>query len=250
MDGLNRRQYSAEGLRERTGCPASFFRHLLRHCEIGIGSRLCVAENNELRLTCFLRSLGIETSPYLIGTPAANHTNAASVCGEAGSTGPPPRKLDFDMAIVRDHQATNGSLIGPLALQATAELLSILRPGGRLLFLHERQAAASVLVHRAYDGNRSPRHSSDCYQRHLSCFPGQRHVAEHQYGLLTRLVGRWRGASQLICMESITIRIPDYRMPRAQWLEIARGAAAAITGPCCPAAAGASAPNEMDRRAA
>ena len=35
-----------------------------------------------------------------------------------------------------------------------------------------------------------------------------------------------------------------------QDLEIARGAAAAITGPCCPAAAGASAPNEMDRRAA
>ncbi len=130
--------------------------------------------------------------------------------GFSGAFPHPPHH--FDLVLVREVRTYAVDLRGPEALTASANLLSSLRPRGRLVFLvpgHEADAAARI----------------DGLREHLTAFPGTCDVRRFEDGIgrfldFEWLIGRHRNVELMF----VTLRVDRKPVTRLKWHQLAREA--------------------------
>ena len=210
-----------------TGLPRRLLRHLIVSQGIGVGSRVLDAGCGSGELTGYLSLLGIDatgldSSPAAIAAARRAVPNLDFHLTRSEQDVPPPDR-PFDLVIVRELTLYRESLASREAFRTTARLLSGLRPGGTLSFLTQTGAA-----------QQSSAHTTACYRRHLSGFPGAAACVLFRDGLLQQFSPEWLSrrrspAGHLV----ITIQTPSPAVEQREWLRYAESAAATHRQPCC-----------------
>jgi len=229
VDWLHRLPLELGQLLDYTHLPRRVLRHVIFAHEVGVGSRVLVAGRDDGELVRFFDRLGFSASGFDetdSGKVAAFGMSPSSLfnAGEEGTPLPVERDR-FDLVVVRDLRAYQGSLFSVSALEATAKLMACVRNCGHLVFV---QRVATLLSSGAGG------HSPSCYVRHLSCFPGTCAFAEFPVGQTRsrswQEILRFRRLSQIA---AVSLRCPSQPIPRSDWLSRARAAAEAHAQPCC-----------------
>jgi len=125
----------------------------------------------------------------------------------------------FDLIIADELNLHRDNLLGLPARQATAELLSQLKPQGELVIVRE-------------PGNPG-QHDVACWTRHLACFPGHLETFEYPTPLFSREMMRWvvRGVRPEPFL-TVSLKIPPESLSLMEWCRHAqRGLLTSST--CC-----------------
>jgi len=219
---------------EQTGIPRSVLRHLIASPPLSVGSSILDAGCGKGELAGYLARLGFEVaglddSPESITAARRLRRNVEFHCGSAAAVPFPVHQ--FDLVLVRRLATHRGSLFSNAALRATAQLLSCVRPGGRLVLLERTQMndVGDVSGHGEY-----------CVSRHLGCFLGHVHVGGFrdtapQHSGWKYWLERAERAAYLVA----TLECPPEPHSRIEWLRMAEDSAAENYGPCCAWAADA-----------
>ena len=200
--------------------PRRFLRDLLVGCDAGIGSKLIDVGCGEGDLAAFCQTLGIDVAGFdddaeaieagRIAHPDLNlhvGTLANSVPFAAG---------EYDAAIVRGMDVYEDSLDGIEAFASTANLLSCLKPLGKLVFLFED--AVTDLKNRANV-------RQDELAEHFAHFPGRCRQEVYAEG-----IGRFISPSFMLGRRSregyslLTMQVPPKAVSRLEWHGFAREA--------------------------
>ena len=210
--------------------PRPVLRHLVREQGIWVGSRVIDVGCRTGDLVRFLTELGIDASglddsaedvaaarrvsPRLDFRVGIDPWNSSKRLG-----GP------FDVILVRDLAVYHDNVFSPSAFASTGYLLFSLRPGGRLVFLKVPET----------DSNQRPDgHDISCFARHVSFFPGTCRVSHVRSGFDLR--STW---SQLIRRQpldnyqTVSLRIPEEPLSRADWAQLAANAGEPDAELCC-----------------
>lgn len=129
-----------------------------------------------------------------------------------------------DLIVLRDLPAFESNLFNAAVRQQTAELLSLLKPSGRLVFLHRSDCGFG--------------HQPDCWVRHLACFPGRIEHAETWDSLFDW--SRWElfgPKEHRPTTHLISITIPAEPLTAADWHDYAHHGLLTSQRTCCAAAA-------------
>jgi len=227
VDRLHHSPIETERQYGQTGLPRRLLRHLIVSHGIGVGSRVLDAGCGSGELAGYLSLLGIDvtgldSSPIVIA--AARQTfpklDFHLTCSEHDIL--PPDRL-FDLVIVRELSLYDQCLASKETLGMTARLLSGLRPGGTLVFLTPTAVSDD-----------SSTHTTACYRRHLSGFPGNATSMIFQNGILQQFIPGWLSRRRAPSGHLLTgIQIPSLPLKRSEWLRHAKSAAAKDNRPCC-----------------
>ena len=152
--------------------PTGFVRTLLSDCKIPFGARVLDIGPANARLQQQLLFLG--------GKPEALHTSGASGHLDRLLRNLPARA--YDLVLMRAGLGNNRDLLDPAALDATAQLLALVRPAGHLILLNRREPAWEALP-----GG----HLQSCFARHLACFGTSSHVFQVHDGPLNWRTWSW-----------------------------------------------------------
>lgn len=200
--------------------PRLFLRDLIVGCDLGYGSKLIEVGCGTGELAAFCDSLGIEVAGFddqadKIAVAAASYpkiefhsgTLANSIPFEAGA---------YDAALVRGMNVYQNDLHSIEAYASTANLLSCLRPLGRLVFLFE-----DSLAEIGDSNNRRQQELSE----HFSQFPGRCRPEVYAEG-----IGRFVSPSFLLGRRPrrghtlLTMQVPPKPVDRLSWHTYAREA--------------------------
>ncbi len=218
----------------RPGLSRRVLRHLLCSRRVGIGSRVLDAGCGGGHLTQFLHQLaidaaGVDASEIAIeqARRAAPHLQFACV--------PDGEKLpfaeqEFDLVVARSLISHQADLLGAAALHVTANLLSVVRPGGELVLVARFEPQWA---------DQPGGHLRSCFARHFAPFPGQCKVSYIADSLLTPAAWKWVvGRQPRWGYVAAALRIPERPIPHAQWHAwAAQGRAMGGDNACCAWAA-------------
>lgn len=218
---------SYEGL-ERSGLPRRAIRYLLESPGLAVGSSILDAGCGSGELAWYLACLGFQVTgfdecPEHIAAARRSATTADFSCGASLSIPFPQHR--FDLVLVRQLNVYSGSLYSLGSLQTTAQLLSCVKPGGRLVILEHRDTTAAG----AAEG-----HGEECLQKHLDGFTGEVSTVDLQDpaiqpGVLkTWLVRRPRAG-----FVAASIEIPEEPIHRSEWLRMAEKRIFLRQSACC-----------------
>jgi hypothetical protein len=230
MNLIKQSRFASYRYLANTGLSATFFRHLFRKCDIGVGSRVRIVGDTDGDVSTYLKFLGVDvfSASHSSNQPPLK-MHAAESCDDASDFADTP----FDLILSCVQPSAESSLLDETAVQATVGLLSSLRPGGFGVFI-----TASFLGSKSAD-NPSPQaenkagHSVHCQLRQLECFPGASGMKTHRLGWFSSLVRKLRGNRGSGLVESAMLRIPEYSVTSDQWQAIAQNATLADHEPCC-----------------
>ncbi len=142
-----------------------------------------------------------------------------------------------DLVIVHDLAEFETNLFDADVRRQTAELLALLKPNSRLVFLHREDSSFG--------------HQPECWVRHLACFPGRIEQQETWDSLFDW--SRWElfgPREHRPTTHLVTITVPAEPLTSADWHDYARHGLLTSQRTCCAAAA-ASMPEALRvRRAA
>jgi SAM-dependent methyltransferase len=138
----------------------------------------------------------------------------------------------FDAVVVRERPEWSGSLVGPTVRDALASLLSVVRPGGRL-----------IVAQRLPGGKRGgwAAHAAACHAQSLEPFPGR--TSLHFAGDGVADPGAWRwllGFGARPGWQATVHRVPLIPVSAGEWSRCAGAVLSAA--PCCAYGAQAAAP--------
>lgn len=206
---------------QQSGLPRHVVKQLVDRLGVGIGGRVLVAGRDCGRLARLLSGLGIDVAGIDdSGPPLRPSTTAGGdleiVAADPETAVPFPGR-SFDAVIAGDLAAYRRSLHSPATLRTTANLLSTLRPGGKL---------AVVL---AADG--SALHRPQCFERHLQTFGDDVETIRQTEGFLARW-NPWR--KEPGCRQTI-FTAPAALRTRQTWLQLAAESTLHPSAMCCPA---------------
>lgn len=210
--------------------PRALLRRLLLHHRIGIGSRILVVglvhEPLAAQLTPFgLQLHELDERPDHVLAARREHAELRIDHWREGEPLPLADDLRFDLVLVRDRAEFHQASISPRVTQLTADLLSVLVPGGSLVFAGEFSAHEQVLGH-----------SPDCLGRMLSEFSGTFSRTRIRRSLWSPAVWhRLLTTGRREAREMISLTIPDTDISRTQWRrEALRISGSGLT--CCQTA--------------
>lgn len=131
----------------------------------------------------------------------------------------------FDIVLVQSLPQHFPSLCGTESLQATAELLAHVRPGGRLVVLGRSEPT----------WNQFPTgHLRSCYARHLGCFDGLCQVYYFGDPWTNWKTWNWMvGLQPRSGFIAASLTIPEQPMERTYWTSAAQREAHRTVGECC-----------------
>ena len=231
----------------RTGLPRRVLRHLIFAHETGVGSRILEVGCGTGELVSFFDQLGfvavgIDESSENLEQAGQTAPSADFFCGCVDETLAIPTD-SCDLVIVRARSPFSGNLFDRKALRTTANLLTMLRPQGHLVFVVEPPPIIESL--------KSPGHTGDCYMRHLAAFPGLRTFAEFpEQGLSGERLKRMMGQPSHSGVLTATLQLSIEKRPRDEWLEIADLHANSKSVTCCDESQAAAANSLKNHRAA
>lgn len=210
--------------RQQTAYPRYLLRALIEELQVGPGARLLMAGAVTKPLTAFFLGLGIDVAS-LSALPAEYGEYPRMSSGIAGTGA---HQLDrFDAALIAG-TAYGTSLFEFSALRKTANLLTMVRGGGRL-----------VVLSPDLDETSRGLHSESCFAGHLRFFHGKVDFRRYPGRLRRRLPSfESETAHCWTCTLSLT---SEPRLPR-DWWACADRAAAANLPPCCAKARAAVTP--------
>jgi hypothetical protein len=195
------------------------------------GSRvICVADDPlpVVRLLCHLglEGVGLCSRPEQVMLCRRD-------CGEAEFQ--PLSSVDrlahsSDLVLYLGVSGTHGNLLDASARQMTAQLLSMLKPLGRMVFLHRHAEVATAA------------HTADCWPRHLACFPGEVSTQTVNDRSIPAAVWQWltrRGPHRATTL--ITFEAPLEYLSVEEWRDYARRGLLTGQRACCETAAALSA---------
>lgn len=142
-----------------------------------------------------------------------------------------------DLIVFRDLPDFETNLFDASARQQTAGFLSLLRPNAKLVFLHRQDQGFG--------------HQTDCWVRHLACFPGR--IEHHETWDSLFDWSHWElfGSKETRpTTHLITITIPAEPLTAADWHDYARHGLLTSQRTCCAAAAAEARDVTQIRRAA
>lgn len=225
------------------GASRSLLRFLLLGQGVGPGARVLDVGAGCSTWVRALRWLGISASG--LGTVPADASAARSLCPEAEVRWTPHLSRvpwephAFDLVVVRDRPEWAGSLNGPTVRDALAALLSVVRPGGRLVVAqrmsHGKNAGATA-------------HAPECHAQCFATFPGR--TSTHFVADGISETGAWRwlfGFSARPGYLAAVHRVPALPIRAAEWSQ--QASAVLSTAPCCEYGARSTA-TETDSTAA
>lgn len=213
----------------RTGLPRRVLRHLIFSHAAGVGTRVLDVGCGCGELVCFFDQLGFN---------AAGLDDSEAEIRAARRTAPhldfhcsrfddflPQVSGNYDLVIVRTEKPYSDNLFMSEGLRTTANFLSVVRPGGHLVFVVQRDALF---------GQRRKSHAADCYARHLRGFPGIETTTEFSVATSHRSPLQWVfGGGLQPNVVSATLHIPVEQRSHEGWLELAEDYANSKNISCC-----------------
>ena len=195
-----------------TGIPLRFIRSLLQSCHLNSSARVLEVGCGDGRLVALLREKGIAAE----GLDDRSHNAAAAKnLHFVALTAPPPfSPQSFDLVLFRGSRAHDGALRTPEACTGTANLLSCLKPGGRMILLDPDQPSS---------GQKPNPERIRTWHDHLSAFPGEFHVQAYSEGLSRFLTLRFLFQPALD-VNILTFTLPAVAITRLEWHRRAREA--------------------------
>ena len=119
----------------------------------------------------------------------------------------------FDAILVRGMKVYSGPLTGPEVFTATANLLSCLKPGGRLVLFEPQGFAAPGSIDAA---------RLNAWREHLSQFPGRCDVSQFADGLGFLLSLKWLMGEKKIAATIVSMTVPSPALSRLEWHRVVR----------------------------
>lgn len=203
-----------------------FLRDLLVRCDLGYGSQMIDVGCGEGELTAFCHALGIDAVGYdddadAIASARAAHPEVEFHHGTLANS-VPFAAGEYDIAFVRGMDVYEGDLDGIEAYASTANLLSCLKPLGKLVFLFEDALEG-------LEGASNER--QDELAEHFCKFPGRCRPEQYAEG-----IGRFLSPSFLLGRRPrrghtlLTMQVPPKGIDRMTWHAYAREAAMGDVG--------------------
>lgn len=217
----------------RSGLSRRMLRHLFYPRQIAIGSRILDAGCRSGRLVEFLEEMsfqvvGVDSRPETVLRARRKRPGLDLRCASPSARLPFPEH-SFDLVLARDLPEYRQSLFSPEALQATAHLLSVVRPGGELVIVSRVTPQWSN-----YPGG----HLRGCLARHLGFFGGGIQVASIADSWWSRATWRWvRGRAPRWGYLTASFSVPREPRPTEQWEQLAAEAGWQMNDSCCSWAA-------------
>lgn len=204
--------------------PARLLRRVLIGGNHTIGEHVLIAGDHCGEMAEWLDELGFDVEAIDDSTErlaAWQHSGARFEIHFAKLDGSDNLGAPFDLIIADDVNLHRENLLCLRARQATAELLSHLKPQGELVIVRE----PGSLGH----------HDIACWTRHLACFPGKLETTEYPTPLFSREMYQWmiRGIRPEPFL-TVSLKIPAEKLSMDEWCQHAqRGLLTSST--CCPA---------------
>lgn len=202
----------------RVGLPRRLLRHLFSPRHVDVGSCVLDITRDDVNLTGFLDFLGFDATEFPSGEPRLSLHGAPAVerprlAGLAETPFPQPER-NYDLILARNLGEYQQDLCSLRTISLTANLLSCLRPRGRMV----------VLARTEPSGENSPDgHLRSCYARHFSCFPGLCQVCYFPDGFSHWQTWKWfAGLEPRAGFLVATFCLDDRMRTRTEWHEFAR----------------------------
>ena len=205
--------------------PRLFLRDLIVGCDLGYGSRLIDVGCGQGELTSFCHSLGIDAAGYDddVEAVAAARIAFPELAFDAGTLANsiPYAAGEYDAAFVRGMAVYEDELDSIEAYASTANLLSCLRPLGKLVFLFDDALAP---IGDSFNGRQQ------ALSEHFGQFPGRCRAEVYAEG-----IGRFVSPSFLLGRRPrrghsvLTMQIPSQPIDRLNWHNYAREAVMSAT---------------------
>jgi SAM-dependent methyltransferase len=119
----------------------------------------------------------------------------------------------MDLVLVRGMKVFGGELAGPEVFTSTANLLSCLKPTGRLILFEPMSFAGTGSVNAA---------RLNAWRDHLSRFPGKCSTRQYADGLGFLLSLKWLLGDKKISATIVTMTIDAKPMSRLEWHRVVR----------------------------
>jgi SAM-dependent methyltransferase len=216
-------------LMNRSGLSRRMLRHLFYPRQIACGSRVVDVGCRSGRLVEFLDEMsfevvGIDSRPDTILRARRKRPGLDLRCASPQERLPVPEQ-SVDLVLARDLPEYEMSLFSPEAFQATAHLLSLVRPGGELVIVSRVAPSWSSLPYG---------HLRGCYARHLGYFGSRIQVATIADSLLSRSTWRWiRGQQPLWGYVTASFVVPEEPRSTETWEQMAAAASWKASCGCC-----------------
>ncbi len=216
-------------LMNRSGLSRRLLRHLFYPRQIACGSRVVDVGCRSGRLVEFLDEMsfevvGIDSRPETILRARRKRPGLDLRCASPKERLPVPEQ-SVDLVLARDLPEYEGSLFSPEAFQATAHLLSLVRPGGELVIVSRVAPSWSTFP---------KRHLRGCYARHLGYFGSRIQVATISDPLVSRSTWRWvRGRQPRWGYLTASFVVPAEPCSTETWEQMAAAASWKASCGCC-----------------
>ncbi|MFQ5733414.1 MAG: hypothetical protein ACE5KM_15865 [Planctomycetaceae bacterium] len=209
-----------------TAYPQFLLRALVEELEVGPGSRLLIAGAVTAPLKPFFVGLGIDVAD--VSAPPVDFDAQRRVSsGTAAMSACPMDRPCFDAVLLAGFSGYQASLFERSALHTTANLLTMVRGGGRFVVLSP-------------DRDDMP-HSRPCFERHLRFFHGKVDSMRHP-SRFRRLISSFESGPARWDRWTCTLSLSSVPRWPGDWLECADRAADAKLPSCCVKAGVAAAP--------
>jgi SAM-dependent methyltransferase len=213
---------------ERSGLPKRVIRYLLESPGMAVGNSILDAGCGGGELSWYLACLGFQVTgfdecPEHIAAARRSTPRADFSCGASLSLPFPQHR--FDLVLVRGLNVYGGSLYSLGSLQTTAQLLSCVKPGGRLVILEHRDTTASGVA----EG-----HGEECLSKHLDGFAGNVSAVDLQDPMIQPgVLKTWLMRKPRAGYVAATIEIPEEPIERSEWLRMAEVRVFLRQNSCC-----------------
>ena len=192
--------------------PVRLLRDLFASCQIGAESRVLEVGCGDGQHIGFMRHMGIMAEGQDdsgIAPTADNKIHAVPL------TAPPPfAPQSFDMVLFRRSRVHEASLSSPEACTGTANLLSCLKPGGRVVLLDPQQPES---------GHKPDPARIQAWNEHFSVYPGNFSERSYSEGLGWFLTMKFLFQSPLD-VRILMFTLPSVAISRLEWHRRAREA--------------------------
>ncbi len=214
----------------RTGLPRRILRHLIFTHHIGVGSRILDVGCGRGDLVRFFNQLGFKASGIdeRYKRVAVGLRETPTLDLKDGSLDELITTFDekFDLIIIRQYGDYQNYLFSPNSFDTTAKILSLINPGGALVFLQKREYGSEYEI---------SGHVGECFQKHLDNFPVDCQIADFPDKILHRKTVRRLFSKRpragyfaaTVFVDEKTAQNPE------KWQYIADAASLKFRVPCC-----------------
>ncbi len=202
-----------------TSISRASFRRLAMGLQLNVGAEVLHVGNGDNNLSERFREFGVQVIGW---------NGLLKLSGEPNNNWPPrpgPRLSDkFSAVVVEPQMLAQENLFDHQMFATTAQLLSYLRPNGRLAFL----------LSASENGTGQKTHSVTCYTRHLSFFPGVCRVLQLAHSPFTSGSLLWRSSRYSSpWWRLVFLKIPTAPIAATTWNRLAEEAALHCHGQTC-----------------